>query len=64
MEKILIVDGHSVIHATDWLLEIHDNHPESGREALVRELCNLQNMSDFHVVLVFDGKGFSRGKKG
>ena len=64
MEKILVVDGHSVIYATDWLLKIHNDHPESGREALVREMSEFQNMTSFLVVLVFDGKGHTRGKKG
>jgi len=64
MEKILIVDGHSVIHASKWLLEIHENHQESGREALVRELSNFQNTSLYNVVLVFDGKGKMRTKRG
>ena len=64
MGKILLVDGHNVIHSTEWLLEVHENHPESGREALVRELSELQNMTEFHVVIVFDGKGHSRGKQG
>ncbi len=64
MEKVLIVDGHSAIHATDWLLDIHTDHHESGREALVRELTQLQQMTDFYVVIVFDGKGHTRGKQG
>ena len=64
MERILVIDGHSVIHATDWLLQIHNNHPESGREALVRELSEFQNMTAYHVVLVYDGKGHHRGKQG
>ena len=64
MEKILMVDGHSVIHATDWLAEIHENHQESGRLALIRELTEFQNRRGYYVVLVFDGKGFHRGKEG
>lgn len=64
MEKVLIVDGHSAIYSTEWLFNIHADHPESGREALARELSELQNRSDFHVVLVFDGQGHKRSKRG
>ena len=64
MEKVLIVDGHSAILITDWLAEIHASHQESGRNALVKELAEFQNLTDFHVVIVFDGKGNSRDKQG
>lgn len=64
MEKVLIIDGHSAIHATSWLLELHDENQMAGRDALVRELSQLQDMTDFHVVVVFDGKGASRSHEG
>ncbi len=64
MERILIVDGHSAILSTPWLTEIHSDHQESGRNALVRELSEFQNLTDFKVVLVYDGQGNTRGKSG
>lgn len=64
MEKVLIVDGHSAIYATPWLLDIHQDNQSAGRESLIRELSQLQDMSDFHVVIVFDGKGVSRSHEG
>ena len=64
MEKLLIVDGHNVIHCTDWLNDIHRQDQELGREKLILELSEFQAMSDFSVVLVFDGKGARRGYEG
>lgn len=64
MEKLLLVDGHSAIHSTEWLNDIHKNYQESGRLALIKELNEFQNITDFKVVLVFDGQGCTRDKSG
>ncbi len=64
MEKVLIVDGHSAIHATPWLLDLHRVNMSSGRDALVRELSDFQNLTSYYVVLVFDGQGAKVEKHG
>lgn len=64
MGKVLIVDGHSAILTTAWLAEIHASHQESGRASLVKEMAEFQNLTDFHVVIIFDGKGSGRDKQG
>ena len=55
--KILIVDGHSMIFAWSDLAERHRRRTASARDELVRRLNTLQDASDWHVVVVFDGKG-------
>jgi len=64
MEKVLIVDGHSAIHATPWLLDLHRTNTDAGREALVRELSDFQNLTEYYVIIVFDGKGSKVDKQG
>lgn len=63
-EKLLIVDGHNTLNCTPWLQEIHDKNQMEGRNALIRELSNLQNMSDYRIVLVFDGSSRKRSYQG
>ena len=57
MDKVLIVDGHSAIFSTAHLAENHLRDQRRARLELVRELTHFQDVSDYHVVLVFDGKG-------
>jgi len=57
MEKVLIVDGHSAIFSTPALKELHTVNPDAGRDALIRELNDYQNLSGTSVVLVYDGQG-------
>lgn len=64
MDKVLIVDGHSAIFSTPWLREVHFTNPDSGRDALTQELSNFHNLSDYSVILVFDGKGSKIDKEG
>jgi len=64
MDKALIVDGHSAIFSTSWLRDIHNTNPDAGRDALIRELSNFQNQSNYSVILVFDGKGSRIDKQG
>lgn len=56
-DRVLIVDGHSVVHRWDDLLALHGRAPAAAREELVRRLGDLQDMTDWHVVVVFDGRG-------
>lgn len=57
MDKVLIVDGHSAIFSTPHLAHGHLNHANRTRLELIRELTHFQDVSDYYVVLVFDGKG-------
>lgn len=57
MDKVLIVDGHSAIFSTPQLAQSHMQHATRTRLELIRELTHFQDVSDYHVVLVFDGKG-------
>ena len=55
--RVLIIDGHSVIFAWQWLRQMHSSNATAAREALIRELTSYQDWSGQKVVLVFDGKG-------
>ena len=57
MDNVLIVDGHSAIFSTPDLAESHMRDGRRARGELVRELTHFQDVSDYHVVVVFDGKG-------
>jgi len=57
MDKVLIVDGHSAVFSTEHLADVHMLDQRRARVELVRELTHFQDISDYHVVLVFDGKG-------
>jgi predicted RNA-binding protein with PIN domain len=57
MDKVLIVDGHSAIFSTPQLAQNHLINTNRARTELIRELTHFQDTSDYHVVLVFDGKG-------
>ena len=56
MHSVLVVDGHSVIHAWDELRDLHRTRGAAARDELVRRLGFLHDSSDWHVVLVFDGR--------
>jgi predicted RNA-binding protein with PIN domain len=55
--RILLVDGHSVIFSWPDLAEIHRRNTASARENLVRCLTALQDLSEWEVAVVFDGRG-------
>ena len=57
MDKVLIVDGHSAVFSTPELAEIHQYDMRRARAELIRILTHFQDVSDYYVVLVFDGKG-------
>lgn len=55
--RILIVDGHSVIHQWPDLRALHGRRMALAREALLRTMTEYQDMTGVHVVVVFDGRG-------
>lgn len=57
MDKVLIVDGHSAIFSTPRLADNYSVNAYRTRQELIYELTHFQDVSDYHVVLVFDGKG-------
>ena len=57
MDPVLIVDGHSVIHAWEDLRALHQERNRAARDDLVRRLGFFHDTTHWHVVLVFDGKG-------
>lgn len=63
-QKILIVDGHSMIFASPDLQALHQRNTAVARETLVRMLTSLQDSSDWTVAVVFDGKGVKASSDG
>jgi uncharacterized protein len=55
--RVLIVDGHSMIFQWPDLTLQHAKRTAVARETLIRMLTGLQDNSDWHVAIVFDGKG-------
>ena len=64
MGTILIVDGHSALHALEELRRAHEENPRHGRQLLVDWLSVYQGATETSVVIVFDGQGRERGKEG
>ncbi len=56
-QKILIVDGHSMIFQWPELSRAYASEGASVRGALVRMLTALQDNSSWTVAVVFDGRG-------
>lgn len=54
--QVLIVDGHSIIFQWPELAAQHAANRLAARESLVHALTRLQDSSDWHVAVVFDGK--------
>jgi predicted RNA-binding protein with PIN domain len=63
-EKILLVDGHSMIFDWDDLATMHGRNTAAAREELVRRLTGLQDNSDWTVAVVFDGVGVKASSDG
>ncbi|MFM8716585.1 MAG: NYN domain-containing protein [Spartobacteria bacterium] len=63
-QKILLVDGHSMIF--DWpdLTAMHARNTAAAREELVKRLTALQDSTDWTVAVVFDGKGVKASSEG
>jgi len=55
--RVLIVDGHSMIFQWPDLTLQHAKKTAIARETLIRMLTGLQDNSDWHVAVVYDGKG-------
>lgn len=55
--RVLIVDGHSMIFQWPDLTLQHAKRTAAARESLVRMLTGLQDNTDWHVTVVFDGAG-------
>lgn len=56
-QRILFVDGHSMIFQWPDLTLQHARKTAVARETLIRMLTGLQDNSDWTVAVVFDGKG-------
>jgi len=56
-QKILIVDGHSMIFQWPQFAGKYAAHGAAVRESLVRMLTVLQDGTDWMVAVVFDGTG-------
>lgn len=56
-QKLLIVDGHSMIFQWPQLRAMHDQKTATAREQLVALLTRYHDASDYHVAVVFDGRG-------
>lgn len=56
-QKLLIVDGHSMIFQWPQLRALHDRKTATAREQLVTLLTRYHDASDYHVAVVFDGRG-------
>jgi len=63
-QKILIVDGHSMIFQWPELSRSYATAGASVRESLVRMLTALQDNSDWTVAVVFDGRGAKPSSEG
>jgi len=63
-QKILIVDGHSMIFQWPELARDYAARGASVRESLVRLLTSLQDNSDWTVAVVFDGRGAKASSEG
>lgn len=63
-QKILLVDGHSMIF--DWpdLAAMHARNTAAAREELVKRLTSLQDNTEWTVAVVFDGKGVKASSDG
>lgn len=63
-QKILLVDGHSMIFDWDDLSTLHARNTAAAREELVRRLTGLQDNSDWTIAVVFDGAGSKASSDG
>ena len=63
-QKILLVDGHSMIFDWNDLAALHSRNTAAAREELVRRLTGLQDNSDWTVAVIFDGAGVKASSDG
>ena len=57
MKRYLLVDAHSVIFTWPELRALHHRRMSLARDELIKRLTQYQDVSDYHVIAVFDGKG-------
>jgi hypothetical protein len=57
MQRLLLVDGHSMIFQWPELRALHERKTVTAREQLITLLTRFHDSSDYHVAVVFDGKG-------
>jgi predicted RNA-binding protein with PIN domain len=55
--EVLLVDGHSMIFASDELRSCQIKNGAEARRRLIQALLRYQDNSGCHVVVVFDGRG-------
>lgn len=55
-DPYLLVDGNNIIHAWQELLALHDRKRGLGHAELRRRLRHFHDLSDYRVVVVFDGR--------
>jgi hypothetical protein len=55
--RYLLVDAHSVIFAWPELRSLHSRRNSLARDELVKRLTHFQDVSEYHVIAVFDGQG-------
>lgn len=63
-QKILLVDGHSMIFDWNDLAALHARNTAAAREELVRRLTGLEDNSEWTVAVVFDGTGVKASSDG
>lgn len=63
-QKILLVDGHSMIFDWQDLAAMHARNTAAAREELVKRLTGLQDNTGWTVAVVFDGKGVKASSDG
>lgn len=63
MARYLIVDAYSIIYAWPDLRALHERRLSLAREALLQRLTHFHDISDYRVVVVFDGKGNARANE-
>ena len=55
--RVLVVDGHSAIFRSEKLSALHAQRSLSARDRLIQLLTRYADVTDAHVVIVFDGRG-------
>ncbi len=58
--SFLIVDGNNIIHAWEDLLALHRRRRGLGHQELCRRLRHYGDVSDYRIVVVFDGRSGPR----
>jgi predicted RNA-binding protein with PIN domain len=54
--RVLLVDGHNILHAWSDFRERLGRNPNAAQDELIHRLNLYRDASETHVVLVFDGR--------